>query len=99
MIHEYLYMLIPYFSLGMLGLAIQFKVYKRSVSAFMSLINIAITSNLFYYGYIELGIVVVAVYMSIVMVRAICKRDNDKWFPSPSKYCSEMTCLRRKLDD
>jgi len=84
MMSEYLLLLIPYFSLGMLGLAIQFKLYKRSITTCLSFIMIAISSNLFYYGIADIGTItiVIVAYMVTVMVRAICKTETDKWFQS-----------------
>ena len=89
----YLYMLIPYMSIGILALSIKFKIYNRSVATFMSFVSIAVTSNCFYYGYIEIGIIATVVYIGIAMARAICKPSTNK---SSGMYCSVLKCVKRK---
>lgn len=94
MIHEYLYMLIPYMSLGVLAIALRFKLHRRSVATFMSLVMIAVTSISFYYGYIEVGICVTVVYIAVSMARAMCKPQTDRLFTN--SHCSDRSCKRRK---
>lgn len=90
----YMYMLVPYMSLGILAIAIRFKLHKRSVTTFMSLVMIAVTSISFYYGYIEFGICTTVVYIAVAMLRAMCKPQTDRFFTD--SHCSVRDCEERK---
>ena len=90
----YLYMLIPYTSLGVLAIAIRFKLHRRSVTTFMSFVMIAVTSISFYYGYIEVGICATVVYIVVAMFRAMCKPQTDRLFTN--SHCSDRACRNRK---
>ena len=87
--NQYLYLLLPYFSLGMVALSFQFRLHKRSVSTFMAFVMIAFTSNAIHYGYVELGLIAVIVYMVAVMVRAIAKPANDTIIPKIYRGCEK----------
>jgi len=78
---NYIYLLVPYFSMGMLALSILFKLYKRSISSFMTFMMIAVVSNAVYYGYVEIGLDILVVFMVFLMLRALNKPDNDTIYP------------------
>jgi len=72
-----LYELIPFFSLGLFALAFRYKIYKRSVSTFLTIIMVALSSNLVYYGYINSAIVFTLMIVTILLYRAIIKPTDD----------------------
>lgn len=75
--NQYLYLLLPYLSLGMVALSIRFKLHKRSISTFMSFVMIAVVSNCIHYGYVDCGLIATVIYMVVMMLRAMGKPDND----------------------
>lgn len=75
--------LIPYFSFGLLALAILFKIYRRSISAFIAILSNAIVVNLFFYGYFDIGILVLFASLLVIFFRAMIKPENDKFIVRP----------------
>jgi len=75
-----LYTLIPMISLAMVFFSFSMKIYKRSISSFISILMISISSNLAYYGYIDLASMAVLIFMVVMFYRAMVKPENDSFF-------------------
>lgn len=76
---EVLYHLIPALSLGLAVLSIIYKLHRRSVSSFLTIIMVALSSNAIYYGLFSLSMIVVFVFTMVIFMRGIMKADNDKF--------------------
>ena len=72
-----LYTLVPTLANAMLALSIIMRVYKRSISAFISIAMVAVSSNLMYYGYVNYGLVSIILLMVVMFYRAVSKPAND----------------------
>ena len=75
----YLYWFVPTISLAFVGGLFRVKMWKRSVSSFIAIIGLAIISNLMHYGYINQGLIIIPILISILFIRGMLKDDNDKW--------------------
>lgn len=77
---EYIYQFFPMFANGMVALSLLFRLYKRSISAFITFIAIAMTTNIIYAGRIEYALILLMLFMIIIMARAMTKSDADRFF-------------------
>lgn len=77
---SYLYEFIPFFTGGIVALSLLFKIYKRSITTFIYIISQQIVINLFIYGYMDEALIVMLLTMVTLLVRAMAKSDNDKFF-------------------
>jgi hypothetical protein len=75
--NDHIVLFFPYFSGGMAALSIMFKLYKRSVSTFITFIGIAISSTLVLIDKLELGLLIMMALMIVMLWRAMVKNDND----------------------
>lgn len=80
---EFLYFLVPMLSAILLVLSYFFKFYKRSVSTFLSLHMVALSSNAIYFYYFKFSMLIILFFMLVMFVRAMTKDKNDKWFRLP----------------
>jgi len=76
----YLYDFIPFFVGGIVALLLLFRIYKRSVTTFVYIVSQTVVINLIIYGYIDEALIVMLLTMVILLVRAMTKSDNDKFF-------------------
>jgi len=74
-----LYTLVPMLSLVMFVMSFTMRIYRRSVSSFITILMVAISSNAMYYGYIEFGLISIVLLMIIMFYRAVVKPANDSF--------------------
>lgn len=76
---EFIFTLVPTFSLGMVALSLIYKIHKRSVSAFITFVMVASVSNLIMIGSIECAMYVLIAFMVVIMYRAMQKDASDNF--------------------
>jgi len=76
---EFIYTLVPSFSLGMVALSLIYKIHVRSVSTFITFIMVATVSNLILAGYIDCSMYVLVGFMVVLMYRAMQKDAVDSF--------------------
>ena len=76
-IYEFIYGLLPYFTLALLALALLFKIHKRSVSTFLTILASALVINLNRYGFGDSASLVLLIFLIVLLFRAILKPTND----------------------
>ena len=68
---------------AIVGMAILKKLYKRSVSAFISIIGMAIFINLIYVGLLNAAMIVTVLFALVLVFRGTMKQECDTWIPQP----------------
>lgn len=82
---EFIYTLIPSFSLGMVALSLMYKIHIRSVSTFITFIMVATVSNLILVGHIDCAMYMLVAFMVILMYRAMQKDTVDRFIVTKYK--------------
>lgn len=77
---SFLFVFVPTFSVALLGLTIWFQVFKKSVSTFISILSLAIASNLIYYGLPSDGLAIIILSSTIMLLLAIAKPDVEDYY-------------------
>ena len=78
---------LPTFSFALLALSLMFKLYSRSVSAFVAIALFTICSNLFHYGFGTIAEPIACLGMLLIMTRAMLKEEGDKALINPCDKC------------
>ena len=76
---EFIYTLVPSFSLGMVALSLMYKIHIRSVSTFITFIMVATVSNLILLGHIDCAMYMLVGFMVVLMYRAMQKDAVDSF--------------------
>lgn len=76
---EFIYTLVPSFSLGMVALSLMYKIHIRSVSTFITFVMVASVSNLILLGHIDCSMYVLVAFMVVLMYRAMQKDTVDRF--------------------
>lgn len=76
---EFIYTLVPSFSLGMVALSLIYKIHIRSVSTFITFVMVASVSNLILLGHIDCSMYVLVAFMVVLMYRAMQKDTVDRF--------------------
>jgi len=87
-----LYTLVPMLSIVLFTMSLTMKIYKRSVSSFITIIMVAVASNSMYYGYINFGLVTIVVLMVVMFLRAVTKADTDSFLIHRHKEKERIEC-------
>ena len=82
-----IYTLVPIFSTGMLAFILLFKLYKRSVSATLTILIMAIVMNLAKEGYLDYAGLVAMTGTLAIACRGMMKPETDSWFVSGCAGC------------
>ncbi|MDQ7044716.1 MAG: hypothetical protein Q9M40_07115 [Sulfurimonas sp.] len=93
------YQLIPTISLGLIALSFLFNIHKRSVSAFLTLMMVAISSNFIYYAYLDLAMLSILFFTIIIFIRAIVKPANDKWICRSYKGDEKRNTINKRMEN
>jgi len=81
----YVFDFMPFFTGGIMALSLLFRIYKRSIATFIIIISQMIVVNLITYGYVYEASITMILTTSILLVRAMAKSDNDKFFSKEPK--------------
>lgn len=82
---SYLFDFMPFFTGGIMALSLLFRIYKRSVATFIIIISQTIVVNLIIYGYVNEALLTMIFTIIILLIRAMAKSDNDKFFSKEPK--------------
>jgi hypothetical protein len=74
---EFLINLSPYFTFGLIALSLLFKLHKRSVSTFITIVMSGVIVNMFYYGMSECATAIFIIFLIVIFFRAMIKPEND----------------------
>jgi|GEM_PF-3742534 len=77
---EFMINLSPYFTLGLIALSLLFKLHKRSVSTFITIVMAGVIVNMFYYGMSECAVMMFILFLVVIFFRAMIKPETDTFF-------------------
>lgn len=70
-------------------LSIKFKIYKRSVSTFITLFALALSATLMHFGMFDQAIIVILITAVVLLYRAMTKDQTDVLVHHIHRHCHE----------